>query len=100
MKSIETIDEFQNLMKTDKMIVIDFFADWCNPCIQIAPQYEELSNKYLNIEFYKCNIDNSELADFCEIISLPTFKIYHNGEELYQLIGNDLIKLEEILNKN
>ena len=56
-----------------KPIVIDFYADWCNPCKMVAPILEEISTEYPNVEFYKIDTDaESELAAVFGIRSIPS----------------------------
>jgi thioredoxin len=55
-----------------KPVVIDFYADWCNPCKMVAPILEELSKEYTNVDFYKIDTDaESELAAIFNIRSIP-----------------------------
>lgn len=82
----------------DNYIVIDFYADWCNPCKKIAPLYEELSNLYKNIVFKKINIDTaSEIAQEFNIESIPTFVVLNNDNEIYRI--QDFYKLSKFLEK-
>jgi thioredoxin 1 len=55
-----------------KPAIIDFYADWCAPCKSIAPIFEELSQEFSNIDFYKVDIDvQNEIAMFLQIRSIP-----------------------------
>jgi len=81
-----------------KFVIVDFFADWCRPCKQFMPIYEELSNIYEQILFTKVNIeDNQKLAEIYNIGSLPTFIIYKTGyiDNYDKIIGANKKKLEE-----
>lgn len=84
----------------DKIIILDFTAQWCGPCQRIAPFFEELSNdnKYLpKCLFYKVDIDESEdISTYCEISSMPTFQFYLNGEKIDELVGANK---DELVNK-
>jgi thioredoxin len=56
-----------------KPVVIDFYADWCNPCKMVAPILDELSKEYINVDFYKIDTDaESELAAAFSIRSIPS----------------------------
>ena len=81
---IKSEDEFNKLIKENKVIVIDFFASWCTSCKQFAPIFEKVSekckNEKLNVMFAKLNGDEvSEVIDALEIDAYPTFMIYKNG---------------------
>ena len=59
--------------KGNKPAIIDFYADWCNPCKMLAPILEELSTEYPGIDFYKVNTEEqNELAAIFGIRSIPT----------------------------
>ena len=73
---------------SDKLAVIDFSAMWCNPCKQLEPVYEELSNEIEEADFYKVDIDaEQELAGKFNIISVPTIVLIKNGQELSRISG-------------
>jgi thiol-disulfide isomerase/thioredoxin len=88
----------------DKKIIIDFFADWCGPCKRIAPEYVKLSEKYTDIEFYKCDIDEkpsdataTSLSELFEISSLPTFLFLVNSKVVNKLEGADIEGLKKLI---
>lgn len=94
-------EEYRELIKssTDKIIIIEFFATWCNPCKMVAPVLEELVNKSDKVEIYKMDVDeNSELADDLNIHSIPTLLFYKDGEIKKQVIGfQPLASFEKII---
>ena len=72
---IESEPQFADIIKTNKFVIIDFYAQWCGPCKTIAPKFGELSKKYPTVQFVKVDVDEvSEVADICQVKSLPTFK--------------------------
>lgn len=81
--------EFENYVKKG-YVLIDFFADWCMPCIMMAPIMEELSQKFKGkIKFAKVNIDeNNELADKYNVASIPNFILFKDGEKVHQFMGS------------
>ena len=99
-REIKTIDDFKKTIietTTNNLIIIDFFADWCGPCKAIAPHIEKLDEKYPNIEFYKINVDATDLEKICtacKIKSLPTFCYFHNRAYLFEVIGADITEIE------
>ena len=86
MKIVNT-EEFNALMNEDAVLV-DFFATWCGPCKMLAPVFEELSEELTDVNFVKVDIDQSmDLAQKFRIVSVPTMKIFKNGEEVDTLMG-------------
>tara|TARA_B100000315_G_C14564235_1_gene582090 strand:- start:489 stop:815 length:327 start_codon:yes stop_codon:yes gene_type:complete len=80
--------EFESFLKND-LTLIDFSADWCMPCIMMAPVIDELSDKFKGkIKFGKLNIeDNQKLAQKHKITSIPNFILFKKGEKIEQFIG-------------
>ncbi len=82
-------DNFEEVIKKNEKVVIDFWASWCMPCIMMSPIYENLAEKYKNqIVFAKVNVDeNPEIAEKFEVMSIPTFIIFKNGNKSGEIIG-------------
>ena len=80
--------EFDNFTK-EELVLIDFYTDWCMPCVMMTPVIEELSKKFKGkIKFGKINIeDNQELAQKFKIMSIPNFILFKNGEVVERIIG-------------
>jgi len=80
--------EFDSFTAQGKVLV-DFFADWCMPCLMMAPVMDELSEKLKGkIKFAKINIDeNNALAQKYRIMSIPNFILFENGKPIDQFIG-------------
>jgi len=85
--------EFNNFTK-EKVVVIDFYADWCMPCLMMAPVIEDIARKFKGkIKFGKVNIeDNQELAQKFRIVSLPTFMLFKDGKQADQFVGSRSIE--------
>jgi len=73
MKEIKSIKDFNKLIKQDKPVLVDFYAEWCGPCQSLMPTMERLADKHSeNVEIVKVNIDkNRELASQLNIRSIP-----------------------------
>jgi len=85
-----THHEFNEVINNShKLVVVDFFAEWCMPCLMIAPVIEELAEKMKDIKFLKINIDdNQELSEKYEIRSIPCLVIFKKGKEIDRIVGN------------
>ena len=70
-------------------VVVDFWADWCMPCLMMAPVFEEMSEKFKGkISFVKVNVDdNQPLAEKFKVQSIPTMIVFKNGKEHDRVIG-------------
>ena len=83
-----TKQSYENeVLKSDKTVIVDFYADWCGPCKMIAPILEEIANEN-DVKLCKVNVDNDgELAMGFGIASIPTIFIYKNGEITSRIVG-------------
>jgi len=84
MSTIKVTDESfeKDVLKNDKLVAVDFFADWCAPCKQIAPILEEISNEMSNeVVIAKHNIDeNPNQPTKYGVRGIPTMLLFKNGE--------------------
>ena len=85
-----THQEFNEIINNShKLVVVDFFADWCMPCLMLAPVIEELAEKMEDVKFVRINVDdNRKLSKKYEIRSIPCLVIFKDGEEIDRIIGN------------
>lgn len=92
-----TKENFQNeVLKSDKKVLLDFWADWCGPCMMLSPIVDEVSNEISNVKFGKVNVDEQgELAQAFGISSIPTLMVIENGKIVNQSVG--LIPKDKIL---
>jgi len=81
--------EFEALLKTDKLVLIDFYADWCAPCKKMAPYLEEIKTEMAGqVQVVRINADdNQHLVHQLAIDALPTLLIYKNGTAVWNSVG-------------
>ena len=80
---------FQNqVMNSDKPILLDFWAPWCAPCRMVAPTVEEIASERVDIKVGKINVDEQpELANKFGIMSIPTLVVMKNGKIVQRVSG-------------
>ncbi|CAI5756231.1 unnamed protein product [Candida verbasci] len=100
-QAITSQSEFDEALKFDGLVVVDFFATWCGPCKMIAPLLEKFSKEYTQVKFLKVDVDEvSEIAQKFEISSMPTFLLFKNGEVIQKLIGANPSALKQAIASN
>ena len=88
MFEITNADFEEKVIKSEKPVLIDFWAEWCGPCRMLAPSIEAIANEREDIIVGKINVDNEgQLAVTFGIDSIPTLVIVKNGEVAGRLIG-------------
>ncbi|RHR74220.1 thioredoxin [Eubacterium sp. AF15-50] len=92
-----TKDNFeQTVLKADKPVLVDFWAEWCGPCQMMGPIVDEVAEERDDIIIGKLNVDTQpETALRYNVMSIPTLILFENGEEAQKSIG--LISKEELL---
>ena len=96
-----TNNEFETFTKKG-LVLIDFFAEWCMPCVTMGPIIDELSEKFKGkIKFGKVNVENGqEIAQKFNVSSIPNFVLLKDGEKIDQFTGAiGIEELEEKLKK-
>mmetsp|Transcript_13996 Transcript_13996/g.20723 ORF Transcript_13996/g.20723 Transcript_13996/m.20723 type:complete len:106 (+) Transcript_13996:63-380(+) len=99
-KVVATLSEFKEELSNagGKLVMVDFFATWCGPCVRIAPKIEEWSGQHSDVVFLKIDVDaNSETAQAYEIQAMPTFKFFKNGKEIAEVVGADPNKILDLI---
>lgn len=72
----------------EKIVLVDFFANWCGPCRMLSPIIEEVSNEINDVVFAKIDIDeSSEIASSYGIMSIPTLILFKNGKMINKIVG-------------
>nr|POE51603.1 thioredoxin-like protein 1 [Quercus suber] len=96
---ITSAQHFTQVLNSSRIVVTDFYADWCEPCKVIAPVYEQLSQQLSRpgtITFVKVNTDHQkEIAQTYTITAMPTFMIFKAGRETKRIRGADPKALNE-----
>ncbi|WP_019633668.1 thioredoxin [Actinomadura atramentaria] len=89
MKAVTDADFDTEVLKSDKPVLVDFWAEWCGPCRMIAPVLEDISKEHgEKLEIVKLNTDeNPGTAGKYGIMQIPNLLVFQNGEVVKQILG-------------
>ncbi|MBI5144451.1 MAG: thioredoxin [Candidatus Omnitrophica bacterium] len=79
----------REVLKSEKLVVVDFWASWCVPCKIIAPTVEELAKELKDkVKVGKSNVDeNPDIATNLSVLNIPTLVLFKDGKEVGRMIG-------------
>lgn len=90
----------EEVLKSDKPVLVDFYADWCGPCKSMSPIIDEIADEKNDVKVGKLNIDEQmEIAKKYRVMSIPTFVVFKDGEASKRDLGakpkSDILALFE-----
>ncbi|KAH3683264.1 hypothetical protein WICPIJ_005733 [Wickerhamomyces pijperi] len=96
---VKSLDSFEELIKSPKLTLTDFYATWCGPCNAISPILEKLAEKYQEeVQFLKVDVDEStEIAQEYQVSAMPTFVFFKDGTPIGKIVGANPQHIQQAL---
>lgn len=81
-------DTLQNMLHTNSILLLDFWAEWCGPCRALHPAFQTVAGEYPSIQFARLNIDKNPLMTAKYAVqSIPTIILFHKGRPVHRMTG-------------
>lgn len=81
-------NNFESVKNSEKVVLLDFYADWCGPCRMVSPIVDEIAEENPQYVVGKVNVDNEpELAEEFGVFSIPTLVVMKDGKVVHQSAG-------------
>lgn len=98
LKHVNTNNFEKEVLNSEKVVLVDFFATWCGPCQMLSPILEKISSSRAEFDIAKIDVDEAgKLAEQYKIEVVPTMIIFKNGQSVDKISG--VINAEEIVSR-
>lgn len=86
--NITSLNFEEEVLSAENTVLLDFWAEWCGPCMMLSPIVDEIANENGEITVGKINVDDApELAQTYDVSSIPTLVVIKNGKEVNRSVG-------------
>lgn len=99
-QEIKSMEHYNQIINSDKVSVIDYWADWCAPCKMMTPIFKKFAalEEFKGVDFYTCDVEEQEDVMYLAVVkSMPSFMGYHSGKKIGEAIGTYPEKLQALL---
>lgn len=97
MKEIQTAEQFQQIISSDKPVIVKFYTTWCPDCMRLNMFIDDIMKEYSQYDWFEMNRDHfPELAEQYQVLGIPSLLVFQNGEKVAHLHSANAKTPEEV----
>ncbi|KAJ3208313.1 hypothetical protein HDU82_002644 [Entophlyctis luteolus] len=96
-EELTSTTQFYKQLAASKVVIVDYWAEWCAPCKTVSPKFTELSDRYPEVRFLKVETDEVDLDECDTLQAMPTFRAYVDGVQVGEVVGARVNQVENLV---
>lgn len=88
--AVPNLAAYRSILSSNRLVIVDFWAEWCGPCRMIKPRFELLATQYPQVKCVSVNVEEArDVAQAEGVRAMPTFALFCGGDKVKEVVGAD-----------